>query len=585
MKQKKGNVSIKSPFNGVKKAGISPAKETPGKINQKKTGISPARGTPVKINQKKGGKTPVKAVPPKKVEEEEEDDSDEEEDSGADVAAGIADDAEDSAAEDQGDENEVDDEDDDDDEDDEDDDDEDGDEDDDDEDEEAEDGDLLDNEAEEEGEDESDDEEPAEAPIEKKSAELPVKATKAKKEKSSSESAFSKIKTGALPKDFPKDQVLVVKNLPKQYKQIDLVEVFAKYGNLHTIHNIHGPVSSVAYVAYSSPEEAEAAQAGTDNIAKVKDVTLKVNIQTPNPKKLKRVENKQMSAEEKKAAYEDKKRKIEESKSRTVYVKNIKQGTTEEQLKEHFAECGEIESVSLFPRNPRTYAFVCFKDASSIPAAVNLHNSVLNGLNLWVQKGDEQNKEVTKDPQRTIFLKNSQNLACIEPDKLDSIFSKCGEIEGYSILCKKNVLAFITFANQKGAKKALQLNGTSANGLDIEIEEFKVITPRNKSTVFIQNVKPGTTEDDIRELFASTGPIEHVHLSANFATVKFEDVESFCKAFLLNESYLRGQLIFIEPYSEKKQAVLRSVHQKSSFNRKRPAPFKKGGYAKKPRPN
>ncbi|XP_054725439.1 DNA-binding protein modulo [Anastrepha obliqua] len=580
MKQKKGNVSIKSPFNGVKKAGISPAKGTPGKINQKKTGISPAKGTPAKINQKKGGKTPVKAVPPKKVEEEEEDDSDEEEDSGADVAAGIADDAEDSAAEDQEDGNEVDDEDDDDDED-EDDDDEDGEEDDDDEDDEAEDGDLLDNEAEEEGEDESDDEEPAEAPIEKKS----VKATKAKKEKSTSGSAFSKIKTGALPKDFPKDQVLVVKNLPKQYKQIDLVEVFAKYGNLDTIHNIHGPVSSIAYVAYSSPEEAEAAQAGTDNIAKVKGITLKVNIQTPNPKKLKRVEKKKIFAEEKKAAYEDKKRKIEESKSRTVYVKNIKQGTTEEQVKEHFAECGEIESVSLFSRNPLAYAFVCFKDASSIPAAVNLHNSVLNGLNLWVQKGDEQNKEVTKDPQRTILLKNSQKLECIEPAKLDSIFSKCGEIEGYSILCKKNVLAFITFANQKGAKKALQLNGTSANGLDIEIQEYKVITPRSKSTVFIQNVKPGTTEDDIRELFASTGPIENVHLSAGFATVKFEDVESFCKAFLLNESYLRGQLIFIEPYSEKKQAVLRSVHQKSSFNRKRPAPFNKGGYAKKPRPN
>ncbi|XP_011194874.2 DNA-binding protein modulo [Zeugodacus cucurbitae] len=563
MKQKKGNAVAKSPLNGVKNDSI---------IKKQKSEVStPAKGTPAKKNQKKFGKTPVKEVPPKKVEVEEEDESEEEEDSGADVAEDIINEAEDSNAEDQ----EEDDEDDDDDDDDEDDDNE---------------G-LLDNEAEEDddegddnAEDDEDDEEPAEAPIEKQPTEVPAKA-KSKKSKSSEETGVQKIKTGALPKDFPKEQVLVVKNLPKQYKQIDIVEVFAKFGPLHAIHNIHGPVSSIAYVAYESPEEAEAAQAATNNTAKVKGAVLSVSIQAPNSKKVKKAELKKKTSEEKRESFEENKRKIEESKSRTIYVKNLKAGTTQDEVNSHFANCGAIESVKVITRGQNSFSFVCFENESAVPAALKLHNSILNDSNIWVLKSDQQFKEMTKDPQRTILLKNNTNLTNFESSKLEAIFSKVGEVETYSILCKKNVLAFITFKDQKAAKKALKLNGTSAQGIDLEIEEYKVITPKNKSSIFIQNLKQGVTEEEIRELFASTGPIESVNIINNFAIVKFEDTESFCKAFLLNESYLRGQIIFLEPYSDKKQQQLKKNHQKPGFNRKRPADSQHKGFAKKNKPN
>lgn len=91
----------------------------------------------------------------------------------------------------------------------------------------------------------------------------------------------------------------------------------------------------------------------------------------------------------------------------------------------------------------------------------------------------------------------------------------------------------------------------------------------------------GVTGEELRELFSSTGPIESVNVFNNFAIVKFEDTESFCKAFLLNESYLRGQIIFLEPYSEKKQAVLRKIHHKPGFNGKRLANSQYKGFAKK----
>ncbi|XP_067633295.1 DNA-binding protein modulo-like [Eurosta solidaginis] len=183
-----------------------------------------------------------------------------------------------------------------------------------------------------------------EAPIGKESEGLTPKLKKGNKANADNETGVPNIKTGALPKDFPKNQVLVVRNLPRTYKQIDLVEVFAKFGILHTIYKNHGPNGSVAFVAYSSPEEAEAVQVATSEIAQVKGKTITVNIQLIN-KKIKGAEDRKKTAEEKKASYEERKRKIEESKDRTVYVKNLKRTIIEDKIKEHFAECGDIESI------------------------------------------------------------------------------------------------------------------------------------------------------------------------------------------------------------------------------------------------
>ncbi|XP_011204475.2 DNA-binding protein modulo [Bactrocera dorsalis] len=552
MKQRKSNVGVKSSLNGVKNDSIVK--------KQKKNEVStPAKGTPARNNQKKLGKTPVKEVPPKKVEVEEEEESEVEEDSGADVAEDVVNEGEDSEAEDE----------------DEDEDNDDGDDDDESEEEDENIEGLVENEAEEDDEaeddsEEDDDEEPTEVPIEKRASESPAKA-KSKKPKSSDETGVQKIKTGAPPKSFPKEQVLIVKNLPKNYKQIELVEIFAKYGTIDTIYNIHGPASCVAYVAYTSPEDAEAAQEATDKIAKVKGAVLKVNIQTPNPKKLKKAEE-----------FEERKKKFEENRDRTIYIKNLKDGTTEDQIKSHFANCGAVESVKIYTKNGYTSTcFVCFEDKSAVPSAFKLHNSILNESNIWVNQVHEH--EMVKDPKRTIILRNGSNLPNIELSKLEAIFSKCGEIEveNTCIFCTKNVLAFVTFKDEKAAKKALKLNGTSAQDIDLEIEEYKVITPKYKTTVFIQNIRPGVTEEEIRELFASTGPIENVMIIGNFATVRFADTDGFCKAFLLNESVLRGQVIFLEPYSEKK----RRNHHNAPFNRKRPAGFQFKGFAKRSKPN
>ncbi|XP_067616488.1 DNA-binding protein modulo [Eurosta solidaginis] len=558
MKQKKGNVSLKSPLNGAKNDCIA---KTPKNVGPK----TPAKGTPAKFTPKKGAKTPVKVVPPRDLVEEEE----EEEDSGADVAAGVIEAEASDVEEEEGGNDDSDDE--------EDDDAENGGQDEeDDDDEDAENGGQDDEES-----DEDDDiNVPDEAPIGKESEGLTPKLKKGNKANADNETGVPNIKTGALPKDFPKNQVLVVKNLPRTYKQIDLVEVFAKFGTLHTIYNNHGPNGSVAFVAYSSPEEAEAAQVATNEIAQVKGKTIAVNIQLTN-KKIKGTEDRKKSAEEKKASYEEKKRKIEESKDRTVYVKNLKRTITEDKIKEHFAECGDIESIRKVVRPPSCYAFITFTDVSSVSMALKRHYSILDEKNIWVMKSDVDVKEM-KDPLRTVIVKNTKSLEYVDPEILELAFSSCGEIENISILCTKNVLAFVTYKDPKCAKKALKLTGTTTEDLELEVEEYKVITPKSRLAIFIQNIKPDVTEEDIRERFASCGPIENVIVNKHgYAIVRFEDMDGFCKSFSLNETFLHGNMLFLEPYSEKKQVMLKKKHT-SPLNRKRQgAPYQKSGYGKK----
>ena len=69
-----------------------------------------------------------------------------------------------------------------------------------------------------------------------------------------------------------------------------------------------------------------------------------------------------------------------------LYVKNIPEGFTNDDLKVLFQEFGEIESVKVLPEEKKAlYAFVCFKAPdSALRAKEALHNRPLEGKQLYV---------------------------------------------------------------------------------------------------------------------------------------------------------------------------------------------------------
>ncbi|NXL37412.1 PABP2 protein, partial [Glaucidium brasilianum] len=68
---------------------------------------------------------------------------------------------------------------------------------------------------------------------------------------------------------------------------------------------------------------------------------------------------------------------------RSIYVGNVDYGGTAEELESHFNSCGQINRVTIlcdkFSGHPKGYAYIEFKEKSSVRAAVELDESVFRG--------------------------------------------------------------------------------------------------------------------------------------------------------------------------------------------------------------
>lgn len=378
------------------------------------------------------------------------------------------------------------------------------------------------------------------------------------KKKHDPKSGIPKIKFGQIPPDYPNEKIVFVRNLPAKgkFKPIDVIEEFGKYGTLVIIKFIYSPdgSKSSAFLAYDNEAEAEAALSA--NGAKIKNCVITVC--------MKRADKREKAKEGKNNSREAQKKQWESKKDRILYVTNLTKDVNEEDLKEHFADCGDIEEINIInARRTFRYAFITFADADAAKEGIKLNNSTLKGSDIGVYfRGAEMNR----DPKRTACLRNTQGFKTFPVEKLASIFKKCGPIENIELICR-SVLAFIKFQSEDGLKEALKLNGKTKGELEIDITEYRKSEKKPNTSIVMLNVKPGVTEEDIREFFANTGEIHTIFLSKFFAIITFKDTDGYCKSFLLNEKEIAGNTVFLEPYSEKKKKILH-------FNNKRKTPAK-----------
>lgn len=76
------------------------------------------------------------------------------------------------------------------------------------------------------------------------------------------------------------------------------------------------------------------------------------------------------------------------------------------------------------------------------------------------------------------------------------------------------------------------------------------------------------TREDLEELFSKAGEIALIFIKApGFATIRFKDSDGYCKSFLYHESKIKGNYIYIQPFSYHKQSNKNQYHQKISFKR------------------
>lgn len=389
-----------------------------------------------------------------------------------------------------------------------------------------------------EDDDDDDDEGPTEAPIDEEPT-IP-----------------SKVKSGEIPATVPLSRIVHITKLPKKSKKIDIVEAFAKFGAIDQIHLVTTPTGTVANVAFKTPKAAEAAIAVSK---KIKVLESPVEVTQKKPRK-----------EGEKGKFD-----VNESRDRTVYVKYLALTTTEDEIREHFAACGEIERCKVITKNKVTFAYVTFAKKESMKPVLKLHNSILNGRTIGVYESapDKIVKLGQRDPKLVVMLKNKQQLEVLEGAILEKIFSKCGQIEQIEVMCRKNILAAIVFKNEKSVEKALKLSGKTEEGIELEVEKYD--GERKKTAVHVSNLKYECTEEDLRNHFSACGEIKSVILKRGFAIINFATADGYCKSFMMDETYINKQMIFVEPVSIHKKAIMRNkiakiLHANKGGNRKRP---------------
>uniref|UniRef100_A0A182VXG3 RRM domain-containing protein n=1 Tax=Anopheles minimus TaxID=112268 RepID=A0A182VXG3_9DIPT len=195
------------------------------------------------------------------------------------------------------------------------------------------------------------------------------KSTENVAEKAKEESTEKKIKAG-------KEYSIFIANLPSTVKKSELRAMFNKYGTIKTTRfrtndgqkiffnkdKLQVP-SLNAYVRFSSKEEMEKACEM----------------------------NGQMVGEHRIRVCPGSKKQIGDVKS-TVFVGNIRRGTTENELYDFFGQIGPIEFIRLIPL--KFIAYVCFKKGVSMKRVLKMDQQKLNNRPLRIQPVDTKRTNV-----------------------------------------------------------------------------------------------------------------------------------------------------------------------------------------------
>ncbi|KAK4428385.1 Polyadenylate-binding protein 5 [Sesamum alatum] len=164
-----------------------------------------------------------------------------------------------------------------------------------------------------------------------------------------------------------------------------------------------------------------------------------------------------------------------------VYVKNLSESTTEENLKEMFEKFGPITSAVIM-KDPngksRCFGFINFEKCDAAAAAVeNLNGSSLDDKVLYVGKAEkkaereaelkakferERSSRFEKLKAANLYLKNLEDS--ISDEKLKDLFSEFGTITSCKLMRDPNGVSkgagFVAFSTPEEATKALnEMNG------------------------------------------------------------------------------------------------------------------------------
>ncbi|KAI7724552.1 hypothetical protein M8C21_003314 [Ambrosia artemisiifolia] len=192
---------------------------------------------------------------------------------------------------------------------------------------------------------------------------------------------FMKKSERVLPSLDVKYTNLYIKNLESDMTEEILEKSFAKFGKIVSLviaKDENGVSRGFGFVNFESPDDARKAVEDMNGLTLGSKVLYVARAQ-------KKAEREQIL----RRRFEDiRKEQIMKYQGSNVYVKNIDDDVTENELKEHFSQCGTITSTKLMCDDKglsKGFGFVCFSTREEANKAVNtLHGFMFHGKPLYV---------------------------------------------------------------------------------------------------------------------------------------------------------------------------------------------------------
>lgn len=186
-----------------------------------------------------------------------------------------------------------------------------------------------------------------------------------------------------------------VKNFDEEYNDETLKELFAEYGPIKSakvMTNDEGKSLGFGFVSFENPKDAESAVTALNG----KELKNKKNLFVGCAQK-----KAERQKELKKKFEKIKSEKMKETKGFNLYVKNLDDSVTDEDLRQKFSSCGQITSAKVMMEDGRSkgFGFVCFSNINEAAKAVTeLNNQLLFSKPLYVaiaQSKDERKAQLT----------------------------------------------------------------------------------------------------------------------------------------------------------------------------------------------
>ena len=202
----------------------------------------------------------------------------------------------------------------------------------------------------------------------------------------------------------------------------------------------------------------------------------------------------------------------------TLYVGNLDETVSEEQLFAHFSKYGPLHSLKIVvdrtTRKSKGFAYVNFmfpKDAENARLVAQYDILCRKPIRI-LYKGNPKIQS-----SANLFVKN------IDPSvnfrELHNHFSRVGTVSTVKIMCNSEGVSlgygYVQFEKTKDAERAIkELNGSRLKEREITVEKFQARGARNVTTnsnLYVRHLPEGKTKEEIeqtlQELFAQYGKI------------------------------------------------------------------------------